>query len=149
MWIPHRKAEHSLCVVHAPLGRATTHSDLVLRAHNLGVKVEVVHNASIMNAIGACGLQLYRYRDTPRPGAVSLFALPRAPHRLYSITKREALDVSSFQALLSRFPCADLARQCRYPYSPPAGDRTAFTTASSATGRGACIRYACSVSTAC
>jgi diphthine methyl ester synthase len=30
----------------------------------MGVEVKVVHNASVMNAIGACGLQLYRYGET-------------------------------------------------------------------------------------
>lgn len=44
--------------------RATTHTDLVVRAKNLGVDVKVVHNASIMNAVGICGLQLYRYGET-------------------------------------------------------------------------------------
>lgn len=43
---------------------ATTHSDLMVRAKTLGVKVEVIHNASVMNAVGACGLQLYRYGET-------------------------------------------------------------------------------------
>lgn len=46
------------------LCRATTHSDLVVRAKTLGVKVEVVHNASVMNAVGICGLQLYHYGET-------------------------------------------------------------------------------------
>ena len=40
---------------------ATTHTDLFLRAVKMGVKVEVIHNASIMNAIAACGLSLYRF----------------------------------------------------------------------------------------
>lgn len=44
--------------------RATTHSDLVVRAKSLRVDVKVVHNASVMNAIGVCGLQLYRYGET-------------------------------------------------------------------------------------
>ncbi len=38
--------------------------DLYLRAKTLGVKVEVIHNASIMNAIGCCGLQLYTFGQT-------------------------------------------------------------------------------------
>lgn len=50
----------AFCVVGDPFG-ATTHSDLVLRAHKLGIKVNIIHNASIMNAIAACGLQLYRF----------------------------------------------------------------------------------------
>lgn len=43
---------------------ATTHTDLVLRAKEVGVRVEVVHNASIMGAAGACGLQLYNFGHT-------------------------------------------------------------------------------------
>ncbi|GMM38476.1 diphthine synthase [Saccharomycopsis crataegensis] len=43
---------------------ATTHTDLVIRAKELGIKVESIHNASVMNAVGACGLQLYSYGQT-------------------------------------------------------------------------------------
>ncbi|KAH7646856.1 tetrapyrrole methylase [Cryptosporidium bovis] len=43
---------------------ATTHSDLVLRSYEQGVKVEVVHNASIISAIGCTGLQVYRFGET-------------------------------------------------------------------------------------
>lgn len=43
---------------------ATTHVDLILRAKNLGVQVEVVHNASAMGAAASCGLQLYQYGYT-------------------------------------------------------------------------------------
>jgi diphthine synthase len=50
-------------VVGDPFG-ATTHCDLLMRAHVMGIKVKSVHNASIMNAIGACGLQLYNFGQT-------------------------------------------------------------------------------------
>ena len=43
--------------------RATTHTDLQIRARQKGITVEVIHNASILNAVGACGLQLYRYGE--------------------------------------------------------------------------------------
>eukprot|EP01105_Mastigella_eilhardi_P028121 TRINITY_DN9052_c0_g1_i1.p2 TRINITY_DN9052_c0_g1~~TRINITY_DN9052_c0_g1_i1.p2 ORF type:complete len:275 (-),score=92.93 TRINITY_DN9052_c0_g1_i1:55-798(-) len=43
---------------------ATTHFDLVTRARKAGIKVEVVHNASIMNAVGSCGLELYNFGQT-------------------------------------------------------------------------------------
>lgn len=49
-------------VIGDPLG-ATTHTDLVLRARDQGVQVKVVHNASILNAVGCCGLQLYSYGE--------------------------------------------------------------------------------------
>ena len=69
-------------VVGDPFG-ATTHTDLMLRARQQGIKVDpllhpcsqlnsgacvvqvnVIHNASIMNACGCCGLQLYRFGET-------------------------------------------------------------------------------------
>ena len=50
-------------VVGDPFG-ATTHTDLVLRARELGVPVQSIHNASIMSAIGATGLQLYNFGQT-------------------------------------------------------------------------------------
>jgi len=37
---------------------ATTHTDLVLRAREKGLQYRVIHNASIMNAVGCCGLQV-------------------------------------------------------------------------------------------
>lgn len=43
---------------------ATTHTDLWLRGRQRGVEVKVIHNASIMNAIASCGLQLYRFGET-------------------------------------------------------------------------------------
>ena len=42
--------------------RATTHTDLVLRARREGIKYKVIHNASIMNAVACCGLQVNKYR---------------------------------------------------------------------------------------
>ena len=50
----------SLLVVGDPFG-ATTHTDILLRARALGIPTRVIHNASIMNAVGACGLQLYNF----------------------------------------------------------------------------------------
>ncbi|EFJ25454.1 hypothetical protein SELMODRAFT_232025 [Selaginella moellendorffii] len=58
-----RSEKVAFLVVGDPFG-ATTHSDLVVRARRSGVEVEVIHNASVMNAIGVCGLQLYRFGET-------------------------------------------------------------------------------------
>lgn len=52
----------AFCVVGDPFG-ATTHSDLQLRAREAGIEVKIVHNASVLNAVGAAGLQLYRYGE--------------------------------------------------------------------------------------
>ncbi|KAJ7189555.1 tetrapyrrole methylase [Mycena pura] len=53
----------ALLVVGDPLG-ATTHTDILLRARTLGIPTRVIHNASIINAIGAAGLQLYNFGQT-------------------------------------------------------------------------------------
>lgn len=57
------KEDVAFLVVGDPFG-ATTHTDLFLRASRLGIQVRVIHNASIMNAVGACGLQLYHFGQT-------------------------------------------------------------------------------------
>jgi len=49
-----------LLVIGDPFG-ATTHLDIILRAWKSNVKVKILHNASVMNAIGATGLQLYKF----------------------------------------------------------------------------------------
>ncbi|KAI0132933.1 tetrapyrrole methylase [Xylariales sp. AK1849] len=53
----------AFCVVGDPFG-ATTHTDLVLRARELGISVRTIPNASIMSGIGATGLQLYNFGQT-------------------------------------------------------------------------------------
>lgn len=58
-----KESNVAFLVVGDPFG-ATTHTDLIIRARELGIVVEVIHNASIMNAIGACGLQLYNFGQT-------------------------------------------------------------------------------------
>jgi len=40
---------------------ATTHTDLKLRAFDKGIKVEVMHNTSVLTAIGETGLELYKF----------------------------------------------------------------------------------------
>jgi diphthine synthase len=43
---------------------ATTHTDLYIRAKEKGIKTIVINNASILNAIGITGLELYRFGKT-------------------------------------------------------------------------------------
>ncbi|KAI8635945.1 diphthine synthase [Parasitella parasitica] len=57
------KVDVAFLVVGDPYG-ATTHTDIVIRARELNIPVKIIHNASIMNAIGACGLQLYNFGQT-------------------------------------------------------------------------------------
>lgn len=55
--------EVGFLVVGDPFG-ATTHTDLLLRAKEKNIPFRVIHNASIMNAVGCCGLQLYHFGET-------------------------------------------------------------------------------------
>jgi len=55
--------EIAFLVVGDPLA-ATTHTDLFLRAAEKGIQVIIIHNASIMNSVGCCGLQLYNFGQT-------------------------------------------------------------------------------------
>uniref|UniRef100_A0A1B0BH29 Uncharacterized protein n=1 Tax=Glossina palpalis gambiensis TaxID=67801 RepID=A0A1B0BH29_9MUSC len=43
---------------------ATTHRDHALRPTENEIPYKVIHNASILNAVGCCGLQLYKFGDT-------------------------------------------------------------------------------------
>ena len=63
---------------------ATTHTDLIIRARNLGAKVEVIHNASVMGAAASCGLQLYQYGYTV---SIPLFEGDWRPYSFYDRIK--------------------------------------------------------------
>ena len=43
---------------------ATTHTDLKHRAMKKGISVEIVNNASVLNAVGITGLELYKFGKT-------------------------------------------------------------------------------------
>ncbi|MBI2134767.1 diphthine synthase [Candidatus Woesearchaeota archaeon] len=43
---------------------ATTHMDLYLRAKKMAIKTGIVHNASVLTAVGVTGLQLYKFGKT-------------------------------------------------------------------------------------
>ena len=43
---------------------ATTHIDLFLRAKKSGIEVKIIHNASILTAVGITGLELYKFGKT-------------------------------------------------------------------------------------
>ncbi|OCF31389.1 diphthine synthase [Kwoniella heveanensis BCC8398] len=57
------KVDVAFLVVGDPLG-ATTHTDLLLRSKSLGYPTEVIHNASILTALGSTGLQMYSFGQT-------------------------------------------------------------------------------------
>jgi diphthine synthase len=43
---------------------ATTHVDIMLRAKKANIKVKIIHNSSILTAVGVVGLELYKYGKT-------------------------------------------------------------------------------------
>jgi diphthine synthase len=50
----------ALLVIGDPFG-ATTHINLILEAKKLNIDVKIIHNTSILNAIGEIGLELYKF----------------------------------------------------------------------------------------
>ncbi|CAH8875509.1 unnamed protein product [Trichobilharzia szidati] len=60
-----RAKEHDVAflVIGDPLG-ATTHSDIILRAVERNIPYQIIHNASVITAVGCCGLQLYNFGIT-------------------------------------------------------------------------------------
>lgn len=84
MILEHAKDEDvAFLVVGDPLC-ATTHTDLVLRAEQRGIPFKVIHNASIMNAVAACGLQLYNFGQSV---SVPFFTEKWRPDSFYSKIK--------------------------------------------------------------
>jgi diphthine synthase len=53
----------AILVVGDPMN-ATTHTDLLLRAASRNIPYRIVHNASIINAVACCGLQIYNFGET-------------------------------------------------------------------------------------
>ncbi|CAB4296181.1 unnamed protein product [Prunus armeniaca] len=105
-------------VVGDPFG-ATTHTDLVVRAKKLGIVVKVVHNASVMNAVGICGLQLYHYGETV---SIPFFTETWRPDSFYEkIQKNRGLGLHTLCLLDIRVKEPTLESLCRgrKQYEPP------------------------------
>jgi diphthine methyl ester synthase len=54
------ESDIAVLIVGDPMA-ATTHTDLILRAREAHVPVKILHNASIISAVGCTGLQVYRF----------------------------------------------------------------------------------------
>mmetsp|Transcript_29788 Transcript_29788/g.41141 ORF Transcript_29788/g.41141 Transcript_29788/m.41141 type:complete len:285 (+) Transcript_29788:121-975(+) len=114
-----RDTNIGMLIVGDPFG-ATTHSDLVIRAGDMGVEVKVIHNASIMNAIGACGLQLYRFGQTV---SICFFTDTWRPDSFYDrVKENRALGLHTLCLLDIRVKEPDMEAMCRGKkgvYEPP------------------------------
>jgi len=95
-----QKDDTALLVVGDPLA-ATTHIDLMLRARKMGIRTKVIHNASIMNAIAATGLQLYKFgKTTSLPFPEKSFE----PETAYDIIKKNKIIGAHTLVLLDLRP---------------------------------------------
>jgi diphthine synthase len=63
IYLPAKEGNVAMLVVGDPVC-ATTHTDIMIRAFELDIDVELIHNASVMGAAGSCGLQLYTCGQT-------------------------------------------------------------------------------------
>lgn len=70
----------ALLVVGSPMF-ATTHTDIVIRAREKSVPVEIIHNASIANIMGCCGLYSYAFGRTV---SIPYFTASWKPTSFYS-----------------------------------------------------------------
>ncbi len=62
---------------------ATTHIQLFRLAKEKGIKVEVIHNASIFTAVGITGLQLYKFGRTASIPFVDEFPNVETPYNVF------------------------------------------------------------------
>lgn len=105
-------------VVGDPFG-ATTHTDLELRARQRGILVHVVHNASIMNAVGAAGLQLYRYGEAI---SIVFFTETWRPDSFYDkilSNRRMGLHTLCLLDIKVKEPSLESLARGRKVYEPP------------------------------
>jgi diphthine methyl ester synthase len=80
----------ALLVIGDPMG-ATTHTDMLLRCKELEIKFEVIHNASILNAIGIVGLELYKYGKTTSIPFPEPNFKPETAYDVLKLNKRNGL----------------------------------------------------------
>ncbi|KAI7835729.1 hypothetical protein COHA_010383 [Chlorella ohadii] len=108
----------SFLVVGDPFG-ATTHTDLELRARGWGIPVKVIHNASIMNAVGACGLQLYRFGEAV---SIVFFTDSWRPDSFYdriAANRRAGLHTLCLLDIKVKEPSLESLARGKKVYEPP------------------------------
>ncbi len=92
--------EIALLVSGDPLS-ATTHLSLILQANELGVMVKVIHNASIITAVGETGLEVYKF------GKITSIPFPQEsfmPQVFYDVLKQNLINDMHTLLLLDMKP---------------------------------------------
>lgn len=103
---------------------ATTHTDLMVRAKQSGVKVEIIYNASILNAIGVVGLELYKYGKTTSIVFADDNWLPHTPYEVIKNNQSLGLHTLCLLDIKVAEPSKeDLLRQARGEEVKPAPPR--------------------------
>ncbi len=85
-----KKSDVAFLVIGDPFS-ATTHLDLVMRAKKKRVRVEIIHNASILNAVGEIGLELYKYGKTTSVPFPEQGFRPETPYNVIKENKKLGL----------------------------------------------------------
>ena len=70
---------------------ATTHIDLYMRAKKRGIDIKVIHNASILTAVGVVGLELYKYGKTTSMPFFEKSFRPETPYEVIKNNKNLGL----------------------------------------------------------
>lgn len=112
------KVDVAFLVVGDPFG-ATTHTDLQIRARERGIPVSVIHNASVMNAVGACGLQLYRFGEAV---SICFFTDTWRPDSFYDrvlSNRRQGLHTLCLLDIKVKEPNLEALARGRTVYEPP------------------------------
>lgn len=115
---PAKEQNVSLLIVGDPVC-ATTHTDIMIRAKNRGVPVTVIHNASVMGAVGSCGLQLYNFGQTI---SIPFFEENWRPTSFYSKIKYNRLGGMHTLCLLDikvKEPDFEAMKRGRTVFLPP------------------------------
>jgi len=81
-----KTSDVALLIIGDPLC-ATTHQDIIQRAKKENVKVEVIHNASVMTAVGITGLQVYKFGRTTSIPFPDKDYMPETPYNVIKENK--------------------------------------------------------------
>uniref|UniRef100_A0A7S3CJS0 diphthine methyl ester synthase n=1 Tax=Strombidium rassoulzadegani TaxID=1082188 RepID=A0A7S3CJS0_9SPIT len=98
---------------------ATTHSDLYLRCIKEGVKVEVIHNASIVSAMGCSGMQVYRFGEII---SIPFFTETWKPYSFYDkikFNREKGLHTLCLLDIKVKEPTMESLARGRPVYMPP------------------------------
>lgn len=85
------KEDNVALIVIGDVFGATTHTDLYLRATNAGIPVRIIHNASILTAVGEVGLELYKYGKTTSMVYFEQGFVPTTPYDVITLNKAQGL----------------------------------------------------------